>query len=666
MANLLERLATNYLEKRAKRIKLPGGITVPRQFEEDKSGLTLSAVWAAVMLLSGHLSSVPLNLYRRLPNGAREKAVDHPLWKTLHSEPYPGLSSVEFREALVANIELTGVGYAQMTFYEGRIHLLPFNSQHVTPHKDRGVYEINNGTDRYEVPAMYMMVFPTLTLDGFNPLHTPYKRQRSISLAISYEQRAQAYNTNGSIPSGVAIWGEGYNRLNESEKKRLEKRWEQLYQGVANSGGTAFLPQGSDFKAITFNPETLQMLGSREFSIQEIARWFGIKPHKLADLSRATFSNIEHLSIEHIQDTILPRARKLESILTLALIPEEQREELFIEFNLDGLQRGDLESRMKSYSIGKQWGWLSTNDIRALENMNPLSSEQGGDLYLVPLNMMPANQVGSMVASSGERNIREKPTGFTRTQMALFRAAATVRRNITNAYKPAFERSQKALTKTEVEQVRAAAEQHLPQNLPGFIEFLDNFYSENDFTPRIRDGVQGVIGDYAKQIEAAALEEIGMELEDETDMDRTISEYINYYAIRHAKSSKGQLKALAKEANAEDDKDSLSEVNERLDHWEETRPGKFKEQETIRGEGAFSKSTWMLAGITKLIWVAFGDNCPYCDQLNGKVVGIQQYFVGKGTGIEADGQEPIIPSSNIGHPPLHEGCDCGISAVIGG
>lgn len=667
MAKLLDRILDRYLEKRAERIKLPGGIIVPRTQQKDALGMTLSAVWSAVMLLSGHLSAVPLNLYEKIQGGGKRKATDNPLWKTLHSEPYPGLSSYEFREALVANIEFYGVGYVQVTYGGGRLNLVPFNSSHVTPNRQKKVFTISNGKGHpYDVPASQMIVFPTLTLDGINPIHVANKRKRSISLAISYEERAESFNTNGSIPAAVAIWGQGYNKLSQEQKIRLEKKWEELYQGVGKSGGTAFMPEGSDFKTISFDPESLQMLGSREFSVQEIARWFGIKPHKLADLSRATFSNIEHLSIEHIMDTILPRARKIESILTLALIPEEKREQYFIEFNLDGLQRGDFESRMKSYAVGKQWGWLSTNDIRNLENMNPLPPEQGGDLYLVPLNMIPANQVGAGIQSSGQREITTSKR-FSRSQIFHFRAAATVRRNITNGYKPLFERAQEGLTKKEIDQIREAAEKNLPMNPPGFLQFLDEFYSDDVFTPEVKSSIRPIITAYAEEMESAALEEIGTDTESiETNLVTVIDDYVNNFSYRYVKSNKSQLKRITKEAGADDERNSLEEVNQRLDEWEEKEPGKLRDNEPIRAEGAFSKAAWMAAGVVKIVWVTFGESCPYCNQLSGKTIGVQDYFVGKGIEVSPEGHDPLIPNTNIGHPQLHQGCDCGIAAVIGG
>jgi len=717
----------------------------------ESLAITLSSVWAAVTLIAGHMASVPLNLYRRAPNGGKTKATDHPLWRALHDEPYPGISSYEFREALNANIELHGVGYVAAIVSQGRLSLMPFNSMHVTPDHSRRVYRISNGKrPQFDVPAEIMIVFPSLTLDGINPVQVTKYRQRSISLAISYEDRAEAYNRNGSVPAGIAIWGEGYGKMNDDDKKRLEAKWDELYRGVSNSGGTAFLPQGSTFTAVQFDPEKLQMLASREFSVQEIARWFRVPPHKIGDLSRATFSNIEHQAIEYVQDCLLPRANKMEAILSLALIPEDQRGDLLIEHNLDGLQRGDFKTRMEGYAIGRNGGWVKPNNIMALENMDPISEEDGGETYLVPLNMIPANintgiakdktEDGSTDAApvvEGADKIQDtalngaqvqalvgifaeiaagKMTKSTAKQLILVafpliaesavdgmlkdveegsapedavrswlpdylvrgggetirrtmtylrcRAAATVRRGITAAYAPAFKRSASAVLKTEIDEVRKAASTHLPGDLPAFLAFLDEFYADNGFLPEVRQGVQAVITDYAGQIETAALEEIGVEPTDGA-MDDSIAHYIDNYAVRHVATSRGQLAKSAREADADADEDALVAVTERLDGWEESRADEFARDDGIRAEGSFSRAAWLLAGVLKFMWVTFDKSCPSCSQLDGKIVGVAESFVTSGGTVGSGTPAAITVNTNIRHPQLHKGCDCGIAAVIG-
>jgi HK97 family phage portal protein len=389
-AGILRRIARAILNVRAEYIKLPGGVEVPRQQSGNYDQLALSPVWSAVNLLAGHLSLVPLNLYRRLPNGGRERATDHPLYNALHSEPAPGMTSYQMRETLNANIELHGVGYLMAGYSNGRYTLYPFNSLHVKPDLEKQEYRVRTADGKEAtVPAENMIVFPAISLDGTNPLHVKQLRQRSMALSASYENRATAFNANGALPSGVVTWGPSYDKQDPETKKRLEAKWDELYTSVRNAGKSVFLPDGSTFREIQFNPEQMQMLNSRQFSVQEIARWFRVPPHKIGDLSRATFSNIEHQAIEYIQDSLLPRATKIETRLEISLLTEDERETLFIRHNLDGLQRGDFKTRNEAYKIGKGNGWLTTNEIRRLEDMDPVPAEDGGDTYYMPLNMTP-------------------------------------------------------------------------------------------------------------------------------------------------------------------------------------------------------------------------------------------------------------------------------------
>lgn len=667
----LRNTLVRWLTRDQRYLQLPGGIRVPVQGANENAALTISAVWSAVTLLAGHLSSVPLNLYRRLPGGGREKATEHPVYRALHDEPYPGISAVDFREALVANIELHGVGYAIMTAPRDGLRLMAVDTLHVTPDPQLGVYRIEDGKrPGFTVPKDNMLVFPSLTLDAVNPAHVTANRRRSLSLAISYEERAEAFNRNSGIPSGIAIWGEGYSKMSEDDRKRLEGKWEQLYQGVANAGGTAFLPQGSEFKPVQFDPEALQMLASRQHSVTEVARWFRLPPHKLGDLSRATFSNIEHQAIEYIQDSLLPRARKIEATLTLALIRPAQRDTLFIEHNLDGLQRGDFKSRMEGYSIGRMNGWLSANDIRALENMNPIPEPEGGNTYLVPLNMIPSTQSGAIAQSrfsssdNDHERLRTADNTITREAYLRCRAAATVRRNITTAYGPAFKRSAKAIITPEMDQVRVAANEHLPADLPGFLMFLDSFYADDGFTPKVRREMQAVIADYARQIEAAALEEIGSK-PSPGGIDETIERYLDNYAVRHVVEHRNRLGARAREATADDERDAHAEVVAMADSWEESQPDDVARDEGIRAEGAFSRAAWAVAGVNKLVWVTFDRSCPSCMELDGRVISITESFVTKGAVVGIGTPAEITVNTNIGHPQLHGGCDCGVAAVIG-
>lgn len=674
MAKLRDRLARWLL--RAEHIKLPGVGSLPRPHKLGEiEQLNLSAVWSAVGLLAGHLSSVPLNVYRRLPDGSKEKAKDHRLWNPLHNYFGRGVTSVVGREALVANIELYGVGYLYVIASAGRVELRPLWTKHVDPDPAKGVYRFTDGNRRdipVEIPPGNMLVFPALTIDGANPLHTAQYRSRSFKLAQSYEDRAEAFNLNGAIPTAVVTWGEGYSKLSEETRQRMERKWEELYGGVSNTGGTAFLPHGSSVKEMSFNPEVLQMLGSRQFSVQEIARWFRVPPHKLGDLGRATWANIEHMQIEYVQDSLLPRTRKIESVLNQFLIADSERDEYFIEFDLNGLQRGDFNTRMQAYAQGRQWGWMSANDIRRLENMDQIPEDAGGDVYLVPMNMAPSGQPPRPDPFRHEQGCTcercsqppEQRTGRIRASKAAqlkARSSAAVRRQITESYKPAFERAGANVVGQEIRSVSEAIGEFLPDDMPGFFEWLDEFYDDEAFGETVKSGFQGLARDFAETIERSALEELGFDGVEE-EIDQRVADYLKALMIRHIGSSRNQLKQVLQEA-AEAAEDLREAAEQRLSEWGERRSEKIAMNESVRAENLFARSAWMSAGVTRLTWVTSAGNCEYCGALEGVVVGIQDAFVGAGSGVSgADG--PLMPSTNIRHPPLHEGCVCSIAPLV--
>ena len=225
-----------------------------------------------------------------------------------------------------------------------------------------------------------------LSSDGVTGLNPIELFRESVALGLAYEEYSARLFGNGANLQGVL---ETPQAMSDTALKRFREMWQQNYGGLANSGKTAILENGMKWQAIGMRPADAEFIASRKFQVTEIARIFRVPPHMLADLERATFSNIEHQSLEFIRDTIRPWLVRWEQALTRDLIPAEDRDKYFVEFLIDGLMRGDLKSRYDSYAIGRNNGWLSANDIRRLENMNPLPPEQG-DVYLIPLNMVQA------------------------------------------------------------------------------------------------------------------------------------------------------------------------------------------------------------------------------------------------------------------------------------
>ncbi len=217
--------------------------------------------------------------------------------------------------------------------------------------------------------------------------------RESIGLGMAAEQFGASFFGNGAHMAGVL---EHPGNLTEEAAERLRKQWRELYSGLSNAHRIAVLEEGMKYQRIGIPPEDAQFLQTREFQVEEVARWFNLPPHMLKDLRRSTFSNIEHQALEFVKYSLLPWLRRFEQAIKARLLAGEDEQDLYAEFSIEGLLRGDIESRYRAYATARQWGWFSANDVRRMENMDPI---EGGDVYLVPMNMVPATAVGQL---SGE------------------------------------------------------------------------------------------------------------------------------------------------------------------------------------------------------------------------------------------------------------------------
>ena len=161
------------------------------------------------------------------------------------------------------------------------------------------------------------------------------------------------------------------------------------------------------FHQLSIPPDQAQFLDTRKFQLDEIARIFRVPPHMVGDLDRSTFSNIEQQSLEFVKYTLNPWCVRWEQAMNQQLLSPDDQQKYFIKFNVDGLLRGDYESRMNGYAIGRQNGWLSANDIRELEDLNRIPADEGGDQYLVNGNMLPLNQAGNFYSSQPSKESEE-------------------------------------------------------------------------------------------------------------------------------------------------------------------------------------------------------------------------------------------------------------------
>lgn len=362
---------------------------------DELKSLQTSAVYACVKILAESVASLPLHLYKKGKNGKNEFATEHPLYTCLYEIPNEEMTSFEFRETMMTSLLLWGNAYARIIRKQGHVtELWYLKPQYMTVERDaisgkiKYTYSDDITNKTYVYKPSQILHIKGLSLDGLKGLSPIAQAREAVGLSLAAEEYGSKFFGNGARPGGVL---EHPGILKDPEK--LRQSWNQVYQGTKNSHKIAVLEEGMKYHTIGIAPEDAQFLETRKYQVNEICRIFRVPPHLVGDLDRATFSNIEHQSIEFVQHTVRPWLVRWEQEISRSLLTEEERTLYFAKFNVDGLLRGDYKSRMEGYAVGRQNGWLSINDIRKLEDMPLVPEEQGGDDYLVNGNMIPAKQV---------------------------------------------------------------------------------------------------------------------------------------------------------------------------------------------------------------------------------------------------------------------------------
>jgi len=372
------------------------GSTISGELVNERTSMQVAAVYACVRILAETVASLPLHVYRNSTNGGREKAEDHPLYYLLHDEPNPDMTSFTFRETLMTHLLLWGNAYAQVVRNGygqviGLYPLLPNRMDVSRAPSGRLVYTYNRDgeearpskkTGDVELRQDEVLHIPGLGFDGIIGYSPIAMARNAIGLGMAAERYGANFFGNGGHPSGLLTHD---GKISDPEK--LKADWAAAHGGM-NSGGVAVLEEAMKYQALSVPPEDAQFLETRKFQTAEIARIYRVPPHMIGDLEKATFSNIEHLSIDFAKFTIGPWCSRLEQGMRKSLLLPADRRVYGPGFNIDGLLRGDYKSRMEGYSIGRQNGFFSTNDIRSLENMDRIPQEDGGDAYLVNGNMI--------------------------------------------------------------------------------------------------------------------------------------------------------------------------------------------------------------------------------------------------------------------------------------
>ncbi len=390
------------------------GATTSGKPVNEQTAMHMTAVYSCVRILAETLAGLPLHVYQYNESGGKEKYIKHPLYRLLHDEPNPEMTSFAFRETLMSHLLLWGNAYAQV-IRNARgevVALYPLIPGKMTVDRDKSgrlfyLYQRNMedaptlGKDSqvYLAPSDVLHI-PGLGFDGLVGYSPIAMAKNAVGLAMATEEYGAKFFANGAAPGGVL---EHPGTIKDPQK--VKESWNTAYQGSGNAHRVAVLEEGMKYQPIGISPEQAQFLETRKFQINEIARIFRVPPHMLADLEKSSFSNIEQQSLEFVKYTLDPWVVRWEQTMCRTLLLESEKPKVFIKFNVDGLLRGDYESRMNGYATARQNGWMSANDIRQLENLDRIPTELGGDLYLINGAMTKLQDAGVFAATKE----REEP-----------------------------------------------------------------------------------------------------------------------------------------------------------------------------------------------------------------------------------------------------------------
>ena len=396
---------------------LSGAPSVTGRAVNEQSVLGISAVYSCVRVLADAVSALPLIVYRREGRG-KSRANDHPLYRLLHDEPNPWMTPYQVKETMMGHVLTWGNAYLSIE-RDPRTGeplalwpLRPADMRRIEVSRAGGlIYTYSaprggaqligpsaGGRELIQLPQRDVVHLRGLSSDGVIGYSPITLHRESLGLAMAAEEYGARFFGNNASPGGVLQSKAG---LSEAARVNLKESWESAHRGLTSAHRVAILEEGVEWKAVGLPPNDAQFLETRQFQLTEISRIFRVPPHKISDLNRATYSNVAEQEQQFKGDSLEPWLVRIEEQIGLSLLTPMERRSLYPEFLMDAQWRADIRTRYEAYARGRQWGWLSANDIRELENLNPI---EGGDDYWQPVNMFAVG--GDAEAPGGIRELR--------------------------------------------------------------------------------------------------------------------------------------------------------------------------------------------------------------------------------------------------------------------
>lgn len=373
--------------------------------------LEYAPFWAAVRIISGTVASLPFKVYERRADGGKIARTDHRVYRLLHDRPNEYMDAVTFLETRQAHVLCYGNAFAEIQRdgagrAVGLWPLLPNRTQRKVMPDGTLYYEVRIGDTGQTVQLADedVLHIKGLGFDGYTGYDVVRYHREALGYGIAVKEFGSRFYANDANPGGVL---ECPNALSDTAFRRLKESWNESHTGLSHSHRMQILEEGTKWTKIGVDPKDAQAIEVQKFTIDDCARIFQIPPHKLGSMEFSKYNNIEQLQIDFICTTMLYWFRKWEQEVNYKLFGPAERDRFFAEILADAALRGNTEARTAFYAGGRQWGYLSINDIRSKENMNPIGP--AGDVYLDPLNMAPAGSLLDPSASPAADSPNDEP-----------------------------------------------------------------------------------------------------------------------------------------------------------------------------------------------------------------------------------------------------------------
>lgn len=524
---------------------------------EETNALQCADVFKCVRVIAETAASIPLILYQRLEEGGKERAENHYLFDILKTEPNPLMTSMAYREVILNHLLTWGNHYSQIIRNGlGRVFSLwPLRPDRMQvkkdPDSDYGlIYRYRpTGGSVVNLPMEDVLHIAGLGFNGIIGYSPIALHRETIALNMAAAEFSARFFGNDATPGGFF---EHPNKLSPQAHDHLKKSIQEKYSGLKNKWNFMILEEGTKWNTATIPMKDAQFIDIRKYSRTDICGIFRVPPHMIGDLERATFSNIEQQSLDFVTNTLRPWCVRIEQGFDKKLLGPIEKGRYFTEHLLEGLLRGDIKSRYEAYAIGRNWGWLSADDIREIENMNPLPDEQG-KVYLIPLNMVPADQVGKTPPKPKQDgnviDVQPIDQKLIPQKKSEEQEAIEIRKRLMLSFRRLFEDGTARIMRREIIALKRAL------NRPDYDSFnrdIDDFYKELPLF--IMNTMSPIVSSFN-------------ELASESDGAESLNRFIN----DHIKESRTEIQTWIQKDNFQKDDEA---IDKKLDGWIGERPMK--------------------------------------------------------------------------------------------